>query len=59
MDRGAWKATVHGIARVGHDLVAKSSYIYYQDTLYQYEQQVVLLSVCSSVCFGSLKNAVR
>ena len=19
MDRGAWKATVHGIARVGHD----------------------------------------
>ena len=27
MDRGAWKATVHGVARVGHDLVAKSSYI--------------------------------
>ena len=21
MDRGAWHATVHGIARVGHDLV--------------------------------------
>ena len=21
MDRGAWKATVHGVARVGHDLV--------------------------------------
>ena len=21
MDRGAWQATVHGIARVGHDLV--------------------------------------
>ena len=20
MDRGAWKATVHGVARVGHDL---------------------------------------
>ena len=21
MDRGAWQATVHGIARVGHDLM--------------------------------------
>ena len=24
MDRRAWQATVHGIARVGHDLVTKS-----------------------------------
>ena len=23
MDRGAWQATVHGVARVGHNLVAK------------------------------------
>ena len=23
MDRGAWWATVHGVARVGHDLVMK------------------------------------
>ena len=23
MDRGAWKAIVHGVARVGHDLVTK------------------------------------
>ena len=23
MDTGAWRATVHGIARVGHDLVTK------------------------------------
>ena len=23
MDRGAWQATDHGIARVGHDLVTK------------------------------------
>ena len=22
-DRGAWQATVHGVARVGHDLVTK------------------------------------
>ena len=24
MDRGAWWATVHGVARVGHDLATKS-----------------------------------
>ena len=24
MDRGAWWATVHGVARVGHDLVTKA-----------------------------------
>ena len=23
MDRGAWWATIHGVARVGHDLVTK------------------------------------
>ena len=23
MDRGAWRATVHGVARVGHDLATK------------------------------------
>ena len=23
MDRGAWQAIVHGVARVGHDLVTK------------------------------------
>ena len=23
MDRGVWQATVHGVVRVGHDLVTK------------------------------------
>ena len=23
MDRGAWRATVHGVTRVGHDLAAE------------------------------------
>ena len=23
MDRGAWRATLHGVARVGHDLATK------------------------------------
>ena len=27
--RGAWKATVHGIATVGHDLVTKQKYTYW------------------------------
>ena len=32
MDRGAWQATVHGVARVGHDLVTKPPppYLYYK-----------------------------
>ena len=25
MDRGAWQATVHGVARVGHDLATKTT----------------------------------
>ena len=27
MDRGAWQATVHGVAGVGHDLTTKAPYI--------------------------------
>ena len=29
MDRGAWQATVHGVARVGYDLVSKPPHIYH------------------------------
>ena len=32
MDRGAWQATVHGIARVGYDLAIKSPPTYIQLT---------------------------
>ena len=28
MDRGAWWATVHGVTRVGHDLVTKTKTIF-------------------------------
>ena len=28
MDRRAWQATVHGVARVGYDLVTKQPHIY-------------------------------
>ena len=29
MDRGAWQAMVHGVARVGHDLATKPLPIYF------------------------------
>ena len=28
MDRGAWQAMIHGVTRVGHDLVTKPSKVY-------------------------------
>ena len=28
-DRGAWRATIYGVARVGHDLVTKPPYYYH------------------------------
>ena len=44
MDRGAWKATVHGIARVGHDLATKPppSYIqqYHRVGLYRTSEYI-------------------
>ena len=30
MDRGAWQATVHGVTRVGHDLVTKPPPYFYK-----------------------------
>ena len=42
MDRGAWRATVHGDARVGHDLATE-------------QQQGLLCSTGSSVqCFATI-----
>ena len=44
MDRGAWQATVHGIARVGHSLSTKPrhNYIYFMRLiiLHIYNRQV-------------------
>ena len=33
--RGAWRATVHGIARVGHDLATKPSPSFLANSLFQ------------------------
>ena len=29
IDRGAWQATVHGVARVGHNLVTKAPQVFF------------------------------
>ena len=34
MDRGAWRATVHGVARVGHDLATQPPPTTLQKTLF-------------------------
>ena len=31
MDGGAWQAAVHGVARVGQDLMTKPTYLEYRD----------------------------
>ena len=33
MDRGAWRATIYGVARVGHDLVTEPPPYYYHMTI--------------------------
>ena len=33
LDRGAWWATIYGVARVGHDLVTKPPPYYYHMTI--------------------------
>ena len=39
MDRGAWRASVHGVARVGHDLATKPPpYIYTHGYIYMKTQ---------------------
>ena len=35
-NRGAWQATVHGVARVGHDLATKPPPQYHSNFLLQY-----------------------
>ena len=39
MDRGTWRATVHGVTRVGHDLVTKPS-----------PYMITFVYVCVCVC---------
>ena len=41
MNGGAWRATVHGVARVGHDLVTKS--------LPRSKRQWIYIYTCSTV----------
>ena len=49
MDRGAWRATVHGVARVGHDLVTKPPH-------YSLSQDIEDSSVCYTAGPGYLST---
>ena len=40
MDRGAWQATVHGVTRVGHDLVTKEREI-------SFETLIKVMAMCT------------
>ena len=45
MNRGAWQVTVHGIARVGHDLATKQQY-----------KSLLLCYTCNDSNTGKLSN---
>ena len=48
LDRGAWQATVHGVARVGHDLVTKPAYYIY---ILQYIYSMLHISTHSTCTY--------
>ena len=57
MDRGAWWATVHGITRVGHDLVTKppppwNMYVYIQ---YVCRYMYIHICACLPHCFSHVQ----
>ena len=51
MDRGAWRATAHGVARVGHDLVTKPRL--FLSRLYYFIATVALFKVENIFIQGS------
>ena len=46
MDRGAWRATVHGVAKVGHDLAGKPPP---PPHLNEYEVELIVVMICISL----------
>ena len=47
MDRGAWQATVHGIARVGHDLATKPPPLIFSFFVYSWPPNTALQDLSS------------
>ena len=48
MDRGAWQATVHGVARVGHDLATKPPLLLHSKIFYRdFSGGPVVKTLCS------------
>ena len=46
MDRGAWRATVHGVAKVGHYLAGKPPP---PPHLNEYEVELIVVMICISL----------
>ena len=49
MDRGAWQATVHGIARLRHDLATKPTYLYTHTYTHIYIERERLFTLCLNI----------
>ena len=47
MDRGAWQATVHGFARVGHDLATKPPPLIFSFFVYSWPPNTALQDLSS------------
>ena len=47
MDRGAWQLTVHGVARIGHDLETKQQQHY---MLQVYNMKAKVTQSCLTLC---------
>ena len=57
MDRGAWQVTVHGIARVGHNLVTKPSMTNDIENLFMC-LLAIYVYMCVCVCIGEMSIQV-
>ena len=41
LDRGAWRATIHGVTRVGQDLVTKPTPHVYKNTFWDFDRPCI------------------
>ena len=51
MDRGAWQATIHGAARVGHDLTTKERERRWKLALYMNQMMTRIAKFAISLCY--------
>ena len=49
MDRGSWRATVHGVAKLGHSLVTKQQQKWYPSSIL-HRREVKVTQSCPTLC---------